>query len=178
MKAMNMSALAAVLSLVGGCVTTSAATSPNANLASYRTFAFYRADTPKQVAFERSPAGQVVQERIAADLQAKGLTETQENPDLLVAYHSKLQQKTDVTDWGYGGFYWGGPGDVTVDQYTQGTLIVDFIDPKTKQVVWRGTASAVANNPENPDTGKIASAVDKLMKKYPAEMASSSRPAM
>jgi hypothetical protein len=180
MKMKNRSTVAAALFLLGGCVTTSATTSPNANLAHYRTFSFFQSTDahPMQAAFERSPAGQVVQERIASDLQSKGLTETSNNPDLLVAYHTKTQQKTDVTDWGYSGFYWGGPRNVTVDQYTQGTLLIDFIDPKTKQIVWRGTASAIVNNPDNPDTGKLASAVDKLMKRYPAELASSSRPAM
>jgi hypothetical protein len=180
MKTKNLPTVAAALFLLGGCVTTSATTSPNANLGHYRTFSFFRPTEvhPKQATFERSPAGQVVQDRIASDLQSKGLTQTSDNPDLLVAYHTKTQEKTDVTDWGYGGFYWGGPGNVTVDQYTQGTLVVDFIDPKTKQIVWRGTASAIVNNPDNPDTGKLASAVDKLMKKYPAELASSSRPTM
>jgi hypothetical protein len=177
--------VAAAICLLGGCVTTSATTSPNANLGSYRTFAFFQPTTAnaKQLAFERSPAGQVVRDRVSSDLQSKGLTEAAENPDLLIAYHSKLEQKTEVTDWGYGGFYggWGGlggPGNVSVDQYTQGTLLIDMIDPKTKQVVWRGTASAVANNPDNPDTNKLASAVDKLMKKYPAELAAAPRSTM
>jgi len=180
MKTKTMWAVAAALCLIGGCVTTSATTSPNANLGQYRTFSFFQPTSanPKQLAFEQSPAGQVVRDRITSDLQSKGLTLSADNPDLLVAYHTKTEQKTDVTDWGYGGYYWGGPGGVTVDQYTQGTLLIDLIDPKSKQVVWRGTASAIVNNPENPDTGKLASAVDKLMKKFPAEMASASRPTM
>jgi hypothetical protein len=180
MNTRNLSLLAATLGLLGGCVTTQATTSPNANLGQYRTFSFFQPTSanPKQLAFEQSPAGQVVRDRVTSDLQSKGLTQSADNPDLLIAYHSKLEEKTDVTDWGYGGYYWGGPGGVTVDQYTQGTLLIDFIDPKTKQVVWRGTASAIVNHPDNPDTGKLASAVDKLMKKYPAELASTSRPAM
>jgi hypothetical protein len=66
-----------------------------------------------------------------------------------------------------------------VNEYTQGTLFIDFIDPKTNQVFWRGTASAVVNHPENPNGKKLASAVDKVMKKYPSEVASAgARPAM
>ena len=67
---------------------------------------------------------------------------------------------------------------MSVDEYTQGTLFIDFIDPKTKQVFWRGTASAVADHPENPDTGKLAKAVDKVMAKYPSELATTSRSTM
>ena len=148
MTTMRKSTAAAILCFLGGCVSTSAIRSPNANLAQYRTFAFYEPPEahPRQLAFERSPAGQVVRNQIANNLTAKGMTETSTNPDVLVAYHSKLQQKTQVTDWGYGGFYWG-MGPVSIDQYTQGTLFIDLIDPKTKEVVWRGTASAVVDHP-------------------------------
>jgi hypothetical protein len=168
--------------LLGACVTVRSSTSPGADLGRYRTFAFYRSAQagPKQTAFERSPAGQVVEQHIAADLRSRGMTENMQKPDVLVAYHGKLQEKVDVTDWGYGGIrwgYWGSPG-YTVNQYTQGTLFIDFIDPGTQNVVWRGTASAVVDNPENPNEQKLGSAVDKVMSKYPAMVASTARPAM
>ena len=181
MKTRSVVTAAAIscLCLLGGCVTVGATKSPNANLAQYRTFAWMPTTEayPKQLAFERSPAGQVVKNQIGNDLAAKGLSEVAANPDFLIAYHTKLEQKTDVTDWGYGGFYWGGP--VSVDQYTQGTLFIDFIDPKTKEVIWRGTATAIVDNPDMPNTHKLAGAVDKVMKRYPSEMASAgSRPTM
>jgi hypothetical protein len=184
MSTMRTVTAAAMLCLAGGCMSVSATKSPNANLAQYHTFAFYEPTEahPKQLAFERSPAGQVVRDRIADNLKSRGLVETPNNPDLYVAYHSKLDERTNVTDWGYRGFggpYWGaGPGPVSIDQYTQGTLFIDAIDPRTKQVVWRGTASAVVNNPDVPNLDKLSSAVDKVMKKYPVEVAAAERPAM
>jgi hypothetical protein len=58
-------------------------------------------------------------------------------------------------------------------------LIVDFIDPHTNQVFWRGTATDIVNNPNSPDLGKLDAAVTKLVKQYPGSaMASTSRPAM
>jgi len=179
MNPIRTTVVAAVVCLLGGCTTVSATRSPTANLAQYRTFAFFQPTDahPRQLAFERSPAGQVVRDRITNDLTAKGLVPTEENPDLLVAYHTKLQQKTDINDWGYRGYYWGA-GPVSIDQYTQGTLFIDLIDPKTRQVIWRGTASAIVDHPENPNLEKLSSAVDKVMKKYPAELAGSSRPVM
>jgi hypothetical protein len=179
MRTIRTTVIAAAVCLLGGCTTVSATRSPNANLGQYHTFAFFEATEaqPRQLAFERSPAGQVVRDRITSDLASKGLVPTEENPDALVAFHTKLQEKTDVNDWGYGGYYWAA-GPVTVNQYTQGTLFVDLIDPKTHQVLWRGTASAVVDHPENPNLDKLGSAVDKVMKKYPAELASVSRPTM
>ncbi len=179
MRMISRVALALSLFLCG-CVTVRSSTSPGANLSQYRTFGWFEPATvsQRQLAFERSPAGAVVRQQIASDLQAKGLQETQQNPDILVSYHSKLQNKINVTDWGYGGFWWGGPGGVSVDEYTQGTLFVDLINPQTKQVVWRGTASAVVNDPYTPNEKKLASAVHKVMERYPVEMAAVPRPAM
>jgi len=181
MKKIAHVAMVATGILLSGCVSVQATKSPSANLAQYRTFAFYQPTNPsgKQLSFEQSPAGQTVRSQIKNDLAAKGISEAVQNPDFLVAYHSKTEQKMDVTDWGYPGYWWGGPGGVSVDEYTQGTLFIDFIDPKTNQVFWRGTATGVVSHPENPDTGKVASTVDKIMKKYPSELAAAgSRPAM
>lgn len=157
-----------------GCVTVRSSTSPGANLAQYHSFAWYQSPTPTeaQLAFERSPAGQLVRDRIAADLAQKGIHPTTENPDFYVAYHTKLEQKTTVSDWGYPGLFWGAPGPARIDEYTQGTLIVDFIDAKSGQIFWRGTAGSAVNHPATPDMNKLASAVDKMMGKYPAEVAS------
>jgi hypothetical protein len=170
--------------MLNACVTVRSNTSPGADLGRYRTFAFFRSPQagPKQTAFEHSPAGQVVEQHIAAGLLGRGMTENMQNPDLLVAYHSKLElELLNAKDWGYSGYHWGewggGPG-FTANTYTQGTLFVDLIDARTHNVVWRGTASAVADHPDNPDEQKLGAAVDKVMSKLPAMVASTARPAM
>jgi hypothetical protein len=57
---------------------------------------------------------------------------------------------------------------VTVYQYTEGTIVVDFVDPASHRVLWRGTASSIVQHPDNPNLAKIAKAVDKLMTRVPA----------
>jgi hypothetical protein len=49
------------------------------------------------------------------------------DPDFLVAFHAKAEEKLDERG--------AGPG------YVKGTLIVDFYDAKTKRLVWRGIAT-------------------------------------
>ncbi len=81
-----------------------------------------------------------------------------DNPDFAVAYYASTTQKLDVTYWDYGyPFYprwWGGwgpgwgPYDSTVTQYTQGTVIVDVINPKTKELLWRGSGVATVSDDE------------------------------
>lgn len=48
-------------------------------------------------------------------------------PDFLVAFHAKAEERTDERG--------AGPG------YVRGTLVVDFYDAGTKRLVWRGVAT-------------------------------------
>ncbi len=175
----RLARLAPLVAILGaGCgASVHSTVAPNANLGQYKTYGFqtprYRAGTSE------SPAEQALRTSLRNDLAQKGLTEAPagQQPDFLVAYHVKEQQKLDVEDLGYGfGWGWGGPVEATT--YTQGTIIVDFIDPRTNQAFWRGTASQVVDHPESPDLGKLDKAVAKLVNQYPSAMASASRPTM
>jgi hypothetical protein len=172
--------------VVAGCsgVQVRSTPAPNANLGALRTFAFMTPVDPSSRAaqMDQSPAGQEVRATLTRNLEEKGYTPAPPNtqPDFLVAYRAHVQRKTQVESWGYpgpygwgwgwgyGGWAWGGP-DVTVRQYNEGTLIVDFVDPTTHRVLWRGTATGVVDNPQNPNLQKVARAVDKLMDRYPTQ---------
>jgi Domain of unknown function (DUF4136) len=174
----GLAGLAAILAIGAGCgATVHSTVAPNANLGQYRNYSF---QTPRyRVGQSESPAEQELRAALRNNLAQKGLTEAPagQQPDFLVAYHVKEQQKLDVDTMGYGfGWGWGGPAAVTT--YTQGTLIVDFIDPRTNQAFWRGTASDIVDHPESPDLGKLDKAVAKLVNQYPSMVASAPRPAM
>jgi hypothetical protein len=96
-----------------------------------------------------------VQRAVDAELAAQGLqrVDADQNPELLVTYHAGETEKMDIdtTDrfYGYYGYYpcwhcWGpgpyGPwgGDVWVRYYTEGSLVIDVVDAKTRKLVWRG----------------------------------------
>jgi hypothetical protein len=159
---------------------------PNANLGALHTFAFMIPTAPDSPAGQlvSSPVGQQVHDELTSRLLEKGYTPVSEGapPDFLVAYRGKLQRRTDVQTygyaggsarwgggwgWGWGGWAWDGP-QVSVRDYTEGTLIVDFVDPVSHQVLWRGTATGVVEHPDNPNLGKVAKVVDKLIDKYPS----------
>ena len=112
---------------------------------------------------------------------------TKENADLIFVFHVNVQHKSDIrTDYqmiGYGGFgygsgfgYYGSPYGTTVVatprvyNYTEGKLIIDALNPKTKKIVWRGIASdEVGKNKDTPDerAAYINKVVTKLMKNFP-----------
>jgi hypothetical protein len=180
MRARMISSVTAAILVAAGCgATIRSTTASNADLAKYRTYSL--SAPPAQAGQAQTIADQTIVSSLKEDLAAKGLTEAApgQAPDFLVAHHVKTQQRVDVEPMAYGygyGFYGWGGDDVT--QYTEGTLIVDFIDPQTKKVFWRGTASDVVNHPESPNPAKITKVVGQIVDRYPSVMAATPRTTM
>jgi hypothetical protein len=138
----------------------------------YKTYALSPA--PKGQAL--SPSSEAaLRDTLRAEMTKKGLVEKNSGkPDLAIARHAFTQDKLSVheyTDWGYGvGDYWpygygryatwpGAPRTyVDVSQYTQGTLILDFVDTKSNKLVFRGTGTALVGTPD-ANANKIREAV-------------------
>jgi hypothetical protein len=122
-----------------------------------------------------------VKNAVDQELVAKGLQKQLHDPDFLIAYHTGVEDRLNVHSWGYS--YGRGPHrvsyygdrDVSVMYYKEGTLIIDFIDFKTKQLIWRGWAVGVVNDigivGESPKkiNEKINSVVKKILDKYPPQ---------
>ena len=53
------------------------------------------------------------------------------------------------------------------ESYTVGTLIVDLFDTRTKQVVWRGTATETLPDKPEKTAEKLNKAVEKMFNKFP-----------
>lgn len=126
-------------------------------------------------------AQQRIIDGINAQLRAKGWTESADG-DVAVAAHVATSQKQTLDTFYSGGMYggWGwrggmGMGSATtrVNTYDVGTLVVDMFDAKTKQGVWRGTASGTV--PDSPD--KANAAIDAGIVKLFSTFPSGSQPA-
>ena len=79
------------------------------------------------------------------------------NADILIDFMVITKDKTRVTSYNtgygyrgfatpYGGFGYGGINNVDVHQYTEGSLLIDLVDPSNKKTVWRGTSTATVKN--------------------------------
>ena len=113
-----------------------------------------------------------IQSAVTEELEAHGLRPDPDNPDLRVVYHTGIEDKINVTDWGYSYSYdyWGyGGRDIDVYQYEEGTLVVDLIDSETTELVWRGWATGTVDRSASPEKRdyRIAEAVHKIMSRYP-----------
>lgn len=120
-----------------------------------------------------------------AEMIARGLTRVESGGDLATTLYLVLNQETSTTAYtnyyggtGYryrrGGYGWGNgyaSTNYSENDYIKGTLVVDFHDSATKDLVWQGVASGtVSENPQKREK-KIPKTVKKLMKKYPVDPA-------
>jgi hypothetical protein len=146
------------------------------NFSQYKTYKWVKipnAQYPNQILDEQ------IMRAIDAQLATKGLTKTEENPDLYVTYQAAVNQEkqwnsysTGGDYWGWGGWGgWGGMSTTTTTSQTIniGTLNLDIYDVGTKKQVWRGSASKTLGSGKDPAKVEknINKAMAKLFKKYP-----------
>jgi hypothetical protein len=117
-----------------------------------------------------------VKDAIRRDFARQGLAEaTSGPPDFFIAYYVGLRDRYDMSYVGYGmpvfhrGFrtgWWGWPRgyDAWAVPYTQSTVIVDVIDARTNQLVWRGHDVDTLNI-DHPDK-TLSKAVDNVLDRF------------
>lgn len=113
-----------------------------------------------------------IQAAVSEEMTARGLTLNAENPDILLTFHIGLQDKINVTDYGYrySYDYWGwGNRSIDVYQYTEGTLVIDIVDANTKELVWRGSGTKTVDESSSPEKveATINTAVAGILSKFP-----------
>ncbi len=142
---------------------------PQTNFSNLKTFSWL--PFPEKTVFN-----QLVVERIkkavTAELSFKGLSQNSQRPDFLIAMYGATKEKLDINDWGYNdgprALGWG-ERNIDVRQYTEGTIILDFIDPKSRNLIWRGEAKAAIDPNASPDKRRkrINEGVAKLLASFP-----------
>jgi len=145
----------------------------NVDFSQYKTFAFYKSGIDK-VEISDLDKKRILR-AIEAELTAKGFTKS-ENPDLLVNIFTKSREEVDVNTlnagWGYGwGWGWNpwmyGGSRTSVSRSTEGTLFIDLIDAKKKEMVWQGEGDGyLTKNPDKKDE-RVNEYVSKILEQYP-----------
>ena len=147
----------------------------NANFAAIKTFA---------VKIGTSWNNQISEKRITDEitqtLTEKGWKVTDANPDAVVVLHGATEKQKSLNTFysgmgGYGGYGWRGWGGgmgtgtatTTTSEYLVGTLVVDIFDAKTKQLMFRGTASDEISDKPEKNIKKVEKAADKMFKDFP-----------
>jgi len=140
-----------------------------ANFSQYKTYSWEKVQTQDSLWVDR------IKEAVNTDLAAKGWTPVQSGGDIsVVAIETTQNQQTLDTfyDGFGGGWRWrgfGGFGDstTTVETYKVGTLVVDLFDPKTKKLIWRGSASDALSNKSDKNIRNLDKGVQKMFDHFP-----------
>jgi len=109
---------------------------------------------------------QRVTRAIVGQMAQRGLTAVASgDADIVLNFHLVTSDRTQVTSYndryGYRGYdhgrgYRRGGSRVDVWEYTEGTLILDLIDPKENRIVWRGEASALVKDRTSEERDAMA----------------------
>ncbi|RPE00088.1 DUF4136 domain-containing protein [Aureibaculum marinum] len=179
MKYLKLLSVGVVLFLVSSCasVKVSSDYDKQKDFNQYKTFAFYKKGIDK-VDISDLDKRRILR-AVEADLLAKGFTKS-ENPDLLVNIFTKSREKINVYNnryygwypWYYGGFgpYGFGMGAYSnVTSSTEGTLFIDLIDAKKKELAWQGmgTGALVSSRDISKKETRIKEFVTEIMAEYP-----------
>jgi hypothetical protein len=181
-------AAAVLISVLAACASVEVRTakSPDANLGTLHTFNVMRAPEPGAPSPDSANDPMLVNSMTSRALRTdvyKGFENrgyaVSENPDFLVAYYASAKKKLDVTDWDYGySFYpgwWGGPFGPgwgpdwapRATQYTEGTVIIDVLNPQTKDLLWRGQGVSAVSDDEPKYEQDLWKTVTAILDKFP-----------
>ncbi len=159
------------------------------NFKEYKTYAFYK------TGIDRAQISDLDKKRILyaieSEMATRGFSKS-ENPDILVSIFTKESEQVDVFNnnfgWGWGGMGWGGFGwggwgmnpwmwggglggwgGNHVSTRTEGSLYIDLIDTKDKQLVWQGKGVGTLSNTKNIEKKEeqIKKFVSEILEAYP-----------
>lgn len=152
----------------------------DANFNTYKTYAFYKTGIDKAQISDLDKKR--ILRAIETEMGARGFSKA-ESPDILVSIFTKESEQVDIYNnywgggfgWGwnpyfYGGFGpgwgWGGPN---VSTRTEGSLYIDLIDAKTKELVWQGKGVGTLGNTKNMEKkeARIREFVAEILMQYP-----------
>jgi hypothetical protein len=170
--------LAAALS---GCSTMQITTDydPDTRFDAYRTWAW--APEPPQRTGDPRVDNDLLDKRVRRaverELPARGYQQIESGADFLVNYHAALASRIQVqaigSAYGYGPGAWDpiAPGGVYARTYEEGSLILDIVDGKTKELTWRGIARAQVYPADGPEEREqeVNEAVRMILERFPPQ---------
>ncbi len=79
------------------------------------------------------------------------------------------RRKGITSGWGFGWnpYFWG--GNTSINRYTEGTLTIDLIDDKKKELVWQGIGKGVLTKCTEKKDENIKGFVSKILEQYPPQ---------
>lgn len=147
-----------------------------ANFNTFNTYAFYKTGIDKAQISDLDKKR--ILRAIDSEMSSRGFVKSNE-PDILLSIFTKERQQVDVYSnywggghygWGWNPYFWGGPyNHSNVSTRTEGSLYIDIIDAKKKELVWQGRGVGNLHNIKNIEKkeARIQEFVAEILKAYP-----------
>lgn len=153
---------------------------PNVLVERYKTFSWNKLEvtTSKSPFYNSVELNDKIMASIEKELMDKGILKVNTIPDFLVDFHIYVEEGKYQQEYCPAGYYregryspdlrnWPYCESPAIRTFDDGTLLIDIVDAKTQQLVWRGSAGTIIDFTEN--IPKIfTKKVHKVMKKFPA----------
>ncbi|WP_374540111.1 DUF4136 domain-containing protein [Flavobacterium sp.] len=142
-----------------------------ANFSAYKSYAYFKSG------IDKAEISDLDKKRIlyAIDdaMATKGFAKS-ETPDLLISIFTKEREVVDVyQNYGFGwGWGWGpgwGMGYSRAITTPEGTLFIDIIDAKTKELIWQGQGTGYLSSNTDKKEERIKEFVSKILEQYPPQ---------
>jgi hypothetical protein len=146
---------------------------PSVDLTRYKTYAWAKGASSNPIAH------QIVVSSVDSQLAAKGLRKVETDPELTIVAFGSSMSDVHVSNPSWAPSLNSIATGVAVGSQswlvTKGTLVIDLLDAKTNNSVWRGTATDTLESGPTGDKVKdaktiekpIKSAVKKMFKRFP-----------
>ncbi len=146
-----------VAGLLGGCASTPdvySSSAPGSDFSNIETYGFLATASTDRAGYQ-SLETNFLRVAVAQQMDRRGLRYDPENPDVLMNFyiHTADKMRTRQAPTTVGGYYGyrGGIYDdfgydpivweTHIEQYTEGTLTIDMIAPKKRELLWEGTVT-------------------------------------
>jgi len=145
------SALALILTGCASGPTITVNSAPGTDLPSYQTFNFMQPLGTDRDNGARTPMSTMLMNSVSRELTSRGLTQS-DSPDILVDFFVTTENRMDIrttssgmhsvhrSHWGVGCCTTWPTYHTTVRHYTQGTLLIDLINPAANVLIAEGAA--------------------------------------
>ncbi|MDP5076637.1 MAG: DUF4136 domain-containing protein [Nonlabens sp.] len=145
---------------------------PETNFTQYKTFAYFKQGV------DEADISELDKKRILraldTEMAAKGFQKSA-TPDVIVNFFTDSKERVDVYNnlgwggWGWGGWGWGWGGGFgnNVNRVTEGVLYIDFIDAKSKELIWQGIGTAALKSTPEKKIERTNEMVKEILMQFP-----------
>jgi hypothetical protein len=177
-----MAVVCVALAMLAGCSSVDVKTDydPDVDFSKYKTYGWVGNNGVVEGSELASYplAAKRVYESVNKILQERGyqMTDDVETADFAVVLHAGTKEKMQVTNYGGSyGYYWYDPwwgpygGHTDVSYYTEGTLVIDFVDVENREMAWRGMGTGIMKQYSSPEDAQknLDKVVDRILEGFP-----------